>query len=49
MDPDEDPSQFSDQVSELALMSALKALKYAQVVLLVIEGIIHILKLAHSA
>lgn len=27
MDPEADPSQFSDQVSELALRSALNALK----------------------
>ena len=38
MYPDEDPSQFSYQISELALQSALNSLKYAQVVLLVVEG-----------
>eukprot|EP00596_Hydrurales_sp_CCMP1899_P003869 CAMPEP_0119049108 /NCGR_PEP_ID=MMETSP1177-20130426/62816_1 /TAXON_ID=2985 /ORGANISM="Ochromonas sp, Strain CCMP1899" /LENGTH=477 /DNA_ID=CAMNT_0007025911 /DNA_START=291 /DNA_END=1721 /DNA_ORIENTATION=+ len=38
MDPECDPSQFSHQVSELALASALKALRYAQVVLIVIEN-----------
>jgi GTP-binding protein len=38
MDPESDPSQFSTKVSELALVSALNALKYAQVVLLVVEG-----------
>lgn len=38
MDPETDPSQFSTKISELALISALNALKYAQVVLLVVEG-----------
>jgi GTPase len=38
MDPEADPSQFSSQVSELALMSSLEAMKYAQIVLLVVEG-----------
>lgn len=38
MHPEEDPSQFSTKISELALISALNALKYAQVVLLVVEG-----------
>lgn len=38
MDPEEDPSQFSHQISELALVSALNALRFAQVVLLVVEG-----------
>ena len=38
MDPEQDPSQFSTKVSELALVSALKALNFAQVVLLVVEG-----------
>ncbi|CAM9165231.1 unnamed protein product, partial [Ectocarpus fasciculatus] len=32
------PSQFSTKVSELALISALNALRFAQVVLLVVEG-----------
>ena len=36
--PDEDPSQFSYQISEMALQSALNALRFAQVVLLVVEG-----------
>ena len=38
MYPDEDPSQFSHQISEFAQQSALNSLKYAQVVLLVVEG-----------
>jgi len=38
MDPEMDPSQFSYQVSELALISALNALRFAQVVLLVVDG-----------
>ena len=38
MNPDVDPSQFSHQVSELALISALNALRFAQVVLIVIES-----------
>lgn len=38
MDPELDPSQFSFQVSELALISALNALRFAQVVLLVVDG-----------
>jgi GTP-binding protein len=38
MDPEEDPSQFSHQISEFALVSALNALRFAQVVLLVVEG-----------
>jgi GTPase len=38
MKPDEDPSQFSYQVSEMALVSALNALRFSQVVLLVVEG-----------
>ena len=38
MSPDEDPSQFSHRVSELALLSALNALRFAQVVLIVIES-----------
>ena len=38
MDPEEDPSQFSQQVSEMALISALNALRFAQVVLLMVEG-----------
>jgi len=38
MDPEADPSQFSYQVSEMALMSALNALRFAQVVLLVVDG-----------
>lgn len=41
LDPERDPSQFSLQVSELALASALNALKFAQVVLVVIEGSQH--------
>ena len=36
--PDDDPSQFSYQISEMALQSALNALRFAQVVLLVVEG-----------
>eukprot|EP01039_Chlorochromonas_danica_P008777 gene8777-9679_t len=35
---EEDPSQFSAQISEYALLSALNALKYAQVVMLVVEA-----------
>lgn len=38
MDPEADPSQFSYQVSEMALMSALNALRFAQVVLLVVDN-----------
>jgi hypothetical protein len=38
MDPEADPSQFSYQVSEMALLSALNALRFAQVVLLVVDG-----------
>ena len=38
MNPEEDPSQYSYQVSEMALMSALNALRFAQVVLLVVDG-----------
>jgi len=38
VDPEEDPSQFSRHISELALVSALNALRFAQVVLLVIES-----------
>jgi GTP-binding protein len=37
-DPELDPSQFSYQISEYALISALNALRFAQVVLLVVEG-----------
>ena len=35
---DSDPSQFSYKISELALVSALNALRFAQVVLLVVES-----------
>jgi hypothetical protein len=38
LNPEEDPSQFSCQVSELALVSALNALRFSQVVLMVIDG-----------
>jgi len=38
VDPESDPSQYSYQISEFALISALNALRYAQVVLLVVEG-----------
>lgn len=38
VDPEEDPSQFSRHISEMALVSALNALRFAQVVLLVIES-----------
>lgn len=38
MNPEEDPSQYSYQISELALVSALNALRFAQVVLLVVES-----------
>lgn len=38
VNPELDPSQFSYQISEYALMSAMNALRYAQVVLLVVEG-----------
>ena len=38
MDPEEDPSQFSCQVSEASLVSALNALRFSQVVCLVVEG-----------
>ena len=40
MDPESDPSQFSCQVSEYALVSALNALRFSQVVLMVIQGIV---------
>ena len=36
--PDVDPSQFSYQVSELALINALNALRFAQVVVLVVDA-----------
>ncbi len=36
--PDVDPSQFSYQVSEMALISALNALRFAQVVVLVVDS-----------
>ncbi len=35
--PDVDPSQFSYQISELALINALNALRFAQVVVLVVD------------
>lgn len=35
---DADPSQFSHYISEMSLLSALNALRYSQVVLLVVEG-----------
>jgi GTP-binding protein len=38
MDQEVDPSQFSEQISELALLSALNALQFAQVVLVVVES-----------
>lgn len=38
LDPEQDPSQFSEEVSERAMHSALNALRFAQVVLLVVEG-----------
>ena len=38
MNPNEDPSQFSYKVSEMSLVSALNALRFAQVVLLVVES-----------
>eukprot|EP01034_Spumella_vulgaris_P026595 gene26595-33197_t len=38
MDKELDPSQFSYQISEFALISALNALRFAQVVMLVIES-----------
>eukprot|EP01036_Dinobryon_divergens_P032141 gene32141-41673_t len=37
-DPEQDPSQYSRQVAELALQSALNSLRFAQVVLLVVES-----------
>ena len=37
-DPMDDPSQYSYQISELALTDALNSLRFAQVVLLVVEG-----------
>ena len=36
--PDVDPSQFSYQVSEMSLISALNALRFAQVVVLVVDS-----------
>lgn len=36
---DSDPSQFSYKISELALVSALNALRFAQVVLLVVDSV----------
>lgn len=38
MDPESDPSQFSCQVSEFSLVSALNALRFSQVVILMIQG-----------
>lgn len=38
VDVDEDPSQFSAQISEMALISALNALRFAQVVMIVVEA-----------
>jgi predicted GTPase len=38
VDPDEDPSQFSYQISELSIASALNSLKFSQVVIVVVEG-----------
>jgi GTP-binding protein len=35
---EENPSQFSEQISEMSLISSLQALKYAQVVLVVVES-----------
>ena len=37
MNPEDDPSQHSYQVAELSLVAALNALRFAQVVLLVVE------------
>jgi predicted GTPase len=36
--PELDPSQYSYQISEFSLISALNALRFAQVVLIVVEG-----------
>jgi GTP-binding protein len=38
VDIEEDPSQFSAQIAEFALMSALQSLKFANVVMLVVEA-----------
>eukprot|EP01038_Epipyxis_sp_PR26KG_P004256 gene4256-6035_t len=38
LDPEIDPSQFSSQLSEMSLISALNALRFAQVVLIVVES-----------
>lgn len=37
MDPEEQPSQFSHRISEMSLVSALNALRFAQVVVMVVE------------
>lgn len=36
--PDEDPSQFSYQISEMALVNTLNTLRFSQIVLLVVEN-----------
>jgi GTPase len=38
MKVEEDPSQFSSQISEFALISALNALRFAQVIMIVVEA-----------
>ena len=38
MSTEDDPSQHSQQLSELSLASALNALRFAQVVLLMVES-----------
>jgi len=38
VDRDQDPSQFSHRISEMSLVSALNALRFAQVVVLVVEA-----------
>ncbi len=38
LNPEEDPSQWSTQISEYALLSALQACKHSQVVMIVVES-----------
>lgn len=38
VNPEEDPSQFSTQISEYALISALNTLRFADVIMLVVES-----------
>jgi predicted GTPase len=38
MDPEVDPSQFSSHISQMALISALNALRFSQVVVMMVES-----------